>query len=71
MAYEFKDGYINPDALKQTEHWYDHDGNLHEIATMPIPYAKNVLAMLWEKGASFGAHRSPLAEALQNRIKQG
>lgn len=70
MSYEFKKDYINPDALKQTESWYDRDGIEHKIADMPLPYVKNVLATLWDKGASFGAHTSPLASALRKRLSE-
>lgn len=68
--YTFTGDQINPDALQQTEVWYDKKGNLHYINELPFSYCRNIIATLLKKGHHLNAHRSPLMGALKERLHE-
>lgn len=63
--YSFTKEVINPEALKQTEIWYDAKGNLYQIKDLPFSYTRNIINLLYRKGHKMGAHSSPLMGALK------
>lgn len=65
--YEFTSQRINPDALQQTEVWYDYAGNCHKIAEMDGNYVKCVINFLYKKAWKMNPHNTPLMKALKQR----
>lgn len=70
MAYEFTKDFINPEALRQSTHWFDRQGNEYLITEMSPYHARGALNKLW---GAFGekAVYTALYRALQRQMRLG